>query len=125
MSLDIYLKGPAETVECRCSECDHVHERTCSPILYRANVAHNLNRMAKEARLYLYLWRPDEVNVTVAHELLVPLTTGLELLKRDATRFRALDALNGWGRWEDLVSCVRKYLAACRAHPDARVEVSR
>jgi len=46
-------------------------------------------------------------------------------MKSDPPRFRALEPDNGWGTLRDFVPWIEDYLAACDAHPDARVEVSR
>ena len=93
--------------------------------VYSANITHNLNTMASEAGIYNELWRPDEIAVSRAGDLIAPLERGLELLRSDEPRFRAFDASNGWGRYEHLVEFVEKYLEACKASPDAEVSVSR
>lgn len=93
--------------------------------VYSANITHNLNRMADEAGIYHHLWRPDEIGVTKAAELIEPLKVGLELLKSDPDRFKAFNPSNGWGDYEGLVSFVERYLAACKEYPEAEVSVSR
>jgi hypothetical protein len=125
MSLDVYLMGPSRTVECVCMECDHHHTRVAPEYLYERNITHNLNRMADAAGIYQHLWRPDEIGVTRASELITPLREGLAMLEGDPTHFKLLNAPNGWGLHEHLVSFVRDYLAACERHPEASVVVSR
>lgn len=93
--------------------------------VYWRNITHNLNRMATEAGIYKELWRPDEIGITKAAQLIEPLTKGLELLRSDPERFRAFNPENGWGSYEGLCNFVESYLAACRAEPDADVRVSR
>jgi hypothetical protein len=93
--------------------------------IYDYNITHNLNRMAEAAGIYMHLWRPDEIGITKASELIEPLRAGLELLRSDETRFRAFDAANGWGRYEHLIEFVSNYLAACEENPEAEIEVSR
>lgn len=93
--------------------------------VYWRNITHNLGKMADAAGIYKHLWRPDEIGVTHARQLIEPLKAGLALLKSDPERFRAFDAPNGWGRYENFVEFVRDYLAACEANPDATVTVSR
>ena len=88
-------------------------------------MTHNLGAMAKEAGLYEYLWRPDELGITHARELIDPLQTGFALLLAEPDRFRALNPSNGWGSYEGLCEFVRGYLTACEANPDAAVRVSR
>ena len=93
--------------------------------VYSANITHNLTKMAEAAGIYMHLWRPDELGIKEAGELIEPLRAGLELLKSDSERFRAYDAPNGWGRYEHFVPFVAKYLAACEETPGAAVWVSR
>lgn len=93
--------------------------------VYDANITHNLNRMADAAGIYRHLWRPDEVGATHARDLIEPLEAGLELLRADPERFRALNPENGWGDYEGLVEFTAQYLAACREHPDAEVNACR
>jgi hypothetical protein len=98
-------------------------KRPCQ--VYECNITHNLNRMADEAGVYKHLWRPDEIGVTTAHELIEPLRAGLARLESDPERFKKLNPENGWGSYEGLVNFVTEYLAACEAHPEATVRVSR
>lgn len=93
--------------------------------VYWSNITHNLNTMAGEAGIYKHLWRPDEIGITKAAELVEPLRAGLELLKSDPSRFKKFNPENGWGTYESLVSFVEKYLAACEENPAATVRVSR
>lgn len=94
-------------------------------VVFDANVTHNLTRMADQAGIYAHLWRPEEIGIKFARDLIEPLEIGLAILKSDPTHFNKFDAPNGWGRYEHLVSFVEKYLDACRRHPDAAVSVSR
>lgn len=96
-----------------------------SETLYWANITHNLNHMANAAGLYLPLWRPDEIGVTTASQLVMPLREGLGRLRRAPDEFKKLNPENGWGDYDGLVRFVEQYLAACETHPDAIVRVSR
>ena len=107
MSLDVYLTAIRPTV------------------VFDCNITHNLGAMAAEAGIYKHLWRPDELGITTAGELVEPLAAGLTLLQSDPERFTAFDAPNGWGVHENLVGFVERYLTACRENPDAKIEVSR
>jgi hypothetical protein len=93
--------------------------------VYWRNITHNLNKMAMEAGIYEHLWRPEELNITVARDLIAPLTAGLELLKSDPKRFKEFNAPNGWGMYDNLIEFVEDYLEACKANPDATIQVSR
>jgi len=94
-------------------------------IVYTANITHNLNKMAAEAGIYKHLWRPDEVDIKKAEELIEPLTQGLIALGNEPGRYKALNPPNGWGTYEGLVEFVANYLAACKRYPEAVVRVWR
>lgn len=107
MSLDVYL------VELRPTE------------VYNANITHNLGSMAEAAGIYEHLWRPGEIGITKASQLIEPLRVGLALLESDPERFKKFDSPNGWGLYKYFVPFVRRYLKACVESPDADVRVSR
>lgn len=147
MSLDVYLDGavtrPAgsgifirengETREISKEECktsfpgivltafhDDEYEEC-----YSRNVTHNLTKMADAAGIYDPLWRPDAVGITHAKQLIESLTVGLELLRAEPNKFKALNPPNGWGDYDGFVAFVADYLEACKANPEAKVRVSR
>lgn len=93
--------------------------------VFEANITHNLNKMAEAAGIYQHLWRPEELNITKAHELIAPLNVGLHKLMLDREYYETFNASNGWGLWEHLVPWIESYIAACEAHPDATITVSR
>ena len=95
MSLDVYLSGPAVEERCAC-ECGHEHTKMVSESFYNANITHNLGAMAKEAGIYQHCWRPEEIDVTTARQLIEPLRAGLALMESDPNRFKKFDAPNGW-----------------------------
>ena len=107
MSLDVYLyvTQPSE--------------------VFSANITHNLNKMADAAGIYKHLWRPEEIGITKAGQLIEPLKKGLAKMKADPEKFEKLNASNGWGRYCEFVPWIEQYLQACIDHPDADVKVSR
>jgi hypothetical protein len=107
MSLDVHLKKVMPTE------------------VYWGNITHNLGGMAEEAGIYKHLWRPEEIGITKAAQLIEPLRAGVALLKSDRARFEKHNSPNGWGLYENFVPFVEEYLAACEANPDADVAVSR
>jgi len=122
MSLDVYLYA---AVKAECPQCGHAHDVPTRKSVYDANITHNLGSMAEAAGIYKYLWRPEELGITRASELIRPLDAGLSLLVSDPAYFEQFNARNGWGSYDNLVSFVSRYLAACRENPDAMVESSR
>ncbi len=108
MSLDVYLTATRPTE------------------VYSGNVTHNLGGMAQAAGIYEALWRPEEIGVTTAAQMIPLLEDGLAKLKADPDKFRALNAQNSWGTYDKwFLPFVQEYLAACRENPDATIRVSR
>lgn len=93
--------------------------------LYHRNITHNLNTMAEKAGIYNELWRPDEIGITRAEDLIEPLREGLHRLKSDPEYYQQFNPENGWGSYETLIRFVSGYLDACYMYKDAKVEVSR
>jgi hypothetical protein len=131
----IFVRDNGRTVEISAEEWNRRHpdrepvryltsERETTEV-FSANITHNLGRMARDAGVYECLWRPDEIGITTASQLIEPLAAGLSLLKSDPERFKRHNPGNGWGSYEGLVGFVEQYLEACRRWPDAAVSASR
>jgi hypothetical protein len=125
MSLDVYLEGPHEERKCVCVECGDSHTRTSGETYYSNNITHNLTRMAEAAGIYMALWRPDELGLTKAAQLIEPLRAGLQKLIERPELYQGFDPPNKWGNYQGLVSFVKNYLTACEAHPEAFIRISR
>lgn len=93
--------------------------------LFEGNITHNLNEMADAAGIRQHLWRPEAVGITHARQLIEPLRQGLERLKAEPAKFKALNPANGWGDYGGLVKFVERYLAACLENPNALVSANR
>lgn len=93
--------------------------------LYTANITHNLNKMAEAAGIYHHLWRPDELGITTARELIFPLSKGLGRLMSAPSVYKEFNPDNGWGDYDGLCEFVFNYIKACQQYPAAKVEVSR
>jgi hypothetical protein len=81
--------------------------------------------MAHHAGIYKHLWRPEEIDIVTADQLIEPLRNGLAELKSYPQKYRAQNAPNGWGSYENLVSFVENYLDACEKNPRATIGISR
>lgn len=153
MSLDVYLTVP--NTDRRCDPVDYIPVRENGAIrkltraewdakfpgvepvtfhpedggdttdVYWRNITHNLNKMADAAGIYKALWRPEELGITKAQQLIEPLRDGLALLKSDPATFKLFNPKNGWGDYDGLVDFVADYLRACVENPDADVVASR
>jgi hypothetical protein len=107
MSLDVYLEDEnGET-------------------LYWRNITHNLNTMAGTAGLYQCLWRPEEIGITTAHQLIEPITKGVAFLAIHRHICEQDNPPNGWGNWRGLYDFCCDYLKACTEYPLATIRVSR
>jgi len=93
--------------------------------VYMSNITHNLGVMAAKADLYYPLWRPGEVGIKVARQLIQPLTDGLSKLESSPDAYRQYNPTNGWGSYEGLVNFTRNYLEACEQNGEAMIEVLR
>lgn len=107
MSLDVYLTDDGDNE------------------VYSANITHNLNKMADAAGIYKYLWRPDEIGISTAGELVAPLTEGLVDMLRRPDHYKQFNPENGWGSYDGFIPWLVEYIKACAANPNASVRVSR
>jgi hypothetical protein len=94
-------------------------------LLFSANITHNLGTMADAAGIYKHLWRPEELGITRAGDLIAPLTTGLIDMVKLPSYYRQFSSSNGWGLYENFLPWIAAYLEACIANPDAKIHVSR
>lgn len=92
---------------------------------FSANITHSLNQMATAAGIYWHLWRPDEINVVFAGELIGPLKRGILKMKANPEKFKSFDAANGWGTYENFLPWCEAYLSACKNNPKGRVFTSK
>ena len=93
--------------------------------LYWRNITHNLTTMAEKADLYQCLWRPEEIGITTAHELIEPLSKGITFLAAYRSLCEQDNPPNGWGDWEGLYDFCCDYLKACTEYPLSTIRVCR
>ncbi len=89
--------------------------------VYESNITHNLAKMADHAGLYTYIWHPENIPAKKASELILPLRTGLQIMREKAEFLKTLNPINGWGNYENLLQFVEQYLEACIQNPDAEI----
>lgn len=85
------------------------------------DITHNLGKMAIEANIYRPLWRPDEIGIKKATDLVAALSVGLDDMLSRPDFFKKFDSPNGWGRYDDFVPWVRRVLVYCQENPRADV----
>ena len=141
MSLDIRLEG-SEQIKMTCGCCGS--EYTEPDKLYSCNITHNLGIMAKEAGIYVALWRPYmlhndyipssdydaemafEDSVTIrAKDIIAVVGAGLSDLRKHPDRYKKFDSPNGWGTYGAFLPFVMGYYQALTENPDAIIKVSR
>jgi hypothetical protein len=130
----IFIRENGRTVEISREEWDDLCPGT-EPVtdticdggkeVYTDNITHNLITMARECDLYLPLWRPDEIGISTASELIIPLIDGLKKLATSPDHYKQFNPENGWGNYDVLVRFVLRYIGACVEYQQAKVEVSR
>lgn len=151
MSLDIYLKVNEEieiknssgifirengsTIEISREEWDKRYpdrepvvfnrEDTTTNIVYHTNITHNLGTMASIAGIYEVLWKPEEIGIDKAEQLIPILKIGLEQLKRNPEEYKKYNPSNGWGNYEGFCIFIENYIIACETYPEATIEISR
>jgi hypothetical protein len=92
--------------------------------LFSADITHNLNEMAKAVGLYEVLWRPEEIGITIASQMILPLEKGVKELEANPDKYKAYNPPNGWGNCEGFVSFCKSVLQKCREYPDAVIEAA-
>lgn len=126
MSLDVYLYDNIEKqVSCVCECCGHEHFDLVKTLLYEAKITHNLIEMAEAAGIYQQLWRPEELEIKTAGELIETLKQAQAKLWADHKYFKTFEPENGWGSYDGFLKFVSEYLAACEEFPFAEIKVSR
>lgn len=112
MSLWVHLTPPV----CPC--CKNIGED------YTQNITHNLRKMADEAGIYYAVWRPEEIGIRKAEQLIAPLRAAIAAMEANPAMFKKHDSPNGWGMYVNFLPWLKDYLAACERMPDAGVEAS-
>lgn len=90
--------------------------------VYSANITHNLGKMADAAGIYHCLWRPEEINIKTAGELIDPLKEGLKKLEDDPEYYKKFNPPNGWGTYKGFIFWLKKLIIKCENHPNATIK---
>ena len=93
--------------------------------LFWKNITHNLAEMANVVGIYRHLWRPEELNITKAEELIKPLKVGIDELLHDSKKYKQYSASNGWGTYEQFIPWLIELKAGCEEFPNATIHISR
>ncbi|MDR2918804.1 MAG: hypothetical protein LBV72_05515 [Tannerella sp.] len=106
-------------------ELEQLEDEYSDAELSAFNITHNLGKMAQEVGLYDVLWNSEEIGITIASQMILPLEEGINELEKNPNKYKAFDAPNGWGRYEDFLEFCKSILQKCREYPEAIIEVSK
>lgn len=125
MSLDIYLYDN-KTLTCDCGKVHDLDSENES-LVFNCNITHNLNKMANAESEVFYktIWRPEEIGVKLAGQMIPVLKFGIGHLKSKPNYFKQFDSPNGWGNYDCFVPWLERLLSACEQYPNATIEISR
>lgn len=90
--------------------------------VYSANYTHNVTHMWRLAGVYDALYNSEGKK---AEEILLELERGLNAMKAEPEKYRALNPVNGWGKYESAVEFLEKFLQACYENSSAVITVSK
>ena len=108
-----------------CEELERLEDDYEDAKLASHNVTHNLNKMAEAVGLYEVLWMPEEIGITSASQMIVPLEKSIKELKANPDKYKVYNPPNGWGNYDIFVSFCKSVLWTCQENPDAVIEAGR
>ena len=97
-----------------CPACGH-----CKGEVFEFSPTYNLRPMFHAAGFCL-----RDFNGMTGAEVAPVLTVAVASMEADPAKFRALDAPNGWGTYDDIMPYLRRFRDAVSAHPAASVVVT-
>ena len=68
------------------------------------SITHNLNKMADAVGLSDVLWEPNKMGIILASQMIPFLEKGIKKLRENPEKYKAFNAPNGYGKYEDFVS---------------------
>lgn len=101
----------------------NVHQEVTYDV-FDGNITHNLTKMAEFLGVYETLWRPHEIGIYYANEIINNLREGIHKMKLMPETYKAYNPENGWGTYEQLLKFMEDYLDACYKYPQAKIDVS-
>ena len=121
MGLNFYL-----TPVIKCPHCKKILDLKEDSLEYKSfNITHNLGKMADKADIYKALWRPEEIGVIYAKDIINLLENGIKKLQNKPKYFKKFESENGYGTYDGFLSFVVDVLIECKNNPDFKIEVSR
>lgn len=93
-------------------------------VVFEKNTTHNHGKIATALGIYKHLWRPEELGIRQAKELVAPLKAAIKELENNPTKYAEHDPANGWGSVESFMIFLDAVCQACFDNPYAEIEVS-
>lgn len=92
---------------------------------WERNITHNYGSMANVLGCYEAIWRPEEIGISQAKEIvpflekaIVEFDSKIGLLNQEVPE-------NGWGDTDGFKEFLDDYLCECKKHPELKVSISR
>jgi hypothetical protein len=117
MSIDIWIESPD-----RCDKCGSAIPQLKSPC-DSINITHNVSGMWSKAGIYDAFYQSD--GWTITEPYLAMLRAGLAKFESEYKEFEKLNAANGWGKAENALPFLKKWIEICSANIGCRIRVSR
>lgn len=98
---------------------------------WQANITHNLGEMAAHipvgnTTLYMACWRPEEIGIKTAGELLPLLIEGLHYMIDHRKELEQYNSPNGLGSYDDFMKFLLNYKQACEDNdPECLIDADR
>jgi len=121
MSLDFSLSVTKHTSLDGCKTF-HIEE---DYQVFSRNITHNLTSMADACGVYKILWRPEELGLHLAKDLINDLEIGINYMSKNRVTLEAYNPPNGWGCYEIFYEDCIDILKACKENPNAKISVWR
>lgn len=101
----------------------YLREAHTDEMMFVGNITHNLIAMAKVCELYKPLWKPEELNITYARELIPYLSDGLSELVSKPDEYKQFNSTNGWGTYQGLIRFATDVYISCLDNPNLVIYV--
>jgi hypothetical protein len=88
-------------------------------------MTHNLICLAEALGVYRQLWRPEEVAIKTAKDLIPTLENAITELDENFDKYQKYNPENGYGSVSNFLKFCKDYLAACKNYPETVIEVDR
>ena len=89
--------------------------------VYEGSISSFFTEMAGAAGVYRQVWRPEELGIEKASQLIEPLRAGIYRMEDSQKKFRSLNGTEKWETSDRFRQFLSEYLRACEQHPDADV----